>query len=104
MGQSSPKLVSWAAKDGRSEDLIYHISTCGPDGLKATAGSEKKRTPLHLAAIGGYIECISILYDAGKSYSAVLLSIMYNFLALLSCYNCNFTRCRQFHNLLAVLT
>ena len=65
MGQASPKLVSWAAKEGRVEDLIYHLNQTGPDGLKPAAGTEKRRSPLHLAAIGGYVQCISVLYDAG---------------------------------------
>ena len=66
MGQSNPKLVAWAAQDGRVEDLIYHLGLTGPSALKATAGSEKRRTPLHLAAISGRLECISILYDGGE--------------------------------------
>ncbi|XP_019852596.1 PREDICTED: ankyrin repeat and SOCS box protein 13-like [Amphimedon queenslandica] len=65
MGQASPKLVSWAAQDGRPEDLIYHLDKTGPEGLKPASGAEKQRTPLILSAIGGHTQCISILYDAG---------------------------------------
>lgn len=65
MGQASPKLVSWAAQDGRPEDLIYHLDKAGPEGLKPASGAEKHRTPLMLASIGGFSQCISILYDAG---------------------------------------
>ena len=65
MGQSNLKLVSWAAQDGRVKDLIYHLESSGSIGLKPAPGAEKRRSPLHLAAVGGYLECISILYDAG---------------------------------------
>ena len=65
MGQASPKLVSWAAQDGRPEDLVYHLNLTGPIGLKPAPGAEKRRTPLILAAIGGHTQCISILYDVG---------------------------------------
>ena len=68
MGQSNPKLVSWAAQDGRTQDLIYHLEVVGPSGLHASAGAEKKRSPLHFAAIGGHLECISVLFDAGKCH------------------------------------
>ena len=67
MGQASPKLVSWAAQDGRPEDLIYHLDKTGPEGLKPASGTEKHRTPLILSAIGGHTQCISILYDAGTA-------------------------------------
>ena len=67
MGQANPRFVSWAAKKGRVEDLIYHLKLTGPDGLKPAPGAEKHRTPLHLAAIGGYTRCISVLFDTGES-------------------------------------
>lgn len=86
MGQSSPKLVTWAAQDGRVQDLVYHINTCGPNGLKPAPGSEKKRAPLHFAAIGGYIECISILYDAG-GFLLANVSCTYNILSIIDLYN-----------------
>lgn len=61
----SPKLVTWAAQEGRAEDLVYHLGQTGPDGLKPAPGVEKRRSPLILASIGGHTKCISILYDAG---------------------------------------
>lgn len=66
MGQASPKYVSWAAQDGRPDDLLYHLDQTGREGLKPAPGAEKRRTPLMLAAISGHTQCISILYDAGK--------------------------------------
>lgn len=65
MGHSSSRLVSWAAQDGRVNDLIYHLETGGPVSLKPAPNSPRRRSPLHLAAIGGYTQCISVLYDAG---------------------------------------
>lgn len=65
MGHASSRLVSWAAQDGRVNDLIYHLETAGPLALKAAPNATKRRSPLHLAAIGGYTQCISVLYDAG---------------------------------------
>lgn len=67
MGQANPRFVSWAAREGRVDDLVYHLQQTGPDGLKPAPGAEKHRTPLHLAAIGGYTRCISILFDTGES-------------------------------------
>ncbi len=66
MGISNTKLVSWAAEEGRVEELIYYLGKAGPSGLKPASDSERLRTPLHLAAISGRLECISILFDAGK--------------------------------------
>ena len=66
MGISSSSLVSWAAKEGRVDDLIYHLNCSDKVALKPAVGSTKNRSPLHLAAIGGHTQCISILYDAGK--------------------------------------
>ena len=71
MGQSNPKFVSYAAQDGRVQDLVYHLGISGPNGLKPASGSEKNRTPLHLAAMGGFLECISVLYDAGERVCAL---------------------------------
>ena len=66
MGISSSSLVSWAAQEGRVDDLIFHLGASSPMALKPALNSVKKRTPLHLAAIGGHNKCISVLYDAGK--------------------------------------
>ena len=75
MGISSSSLVSWAAKEGRVDDLIYHLNRSDKIALKPSVHSTKKRSPLHLAAIGGHTQCISILYDAGElcDISALLL-------------------------------
>jgi ankyrin repeat protein len=67
MGLNHPKLVSWAAGEGRVDDLIYHLGRTGPSGLRATADSEKRRTPLMMAAIRGQTKCISVLFDAGAA-------------------------------------
>ena len=65
MGHGSSRLVSWAAQDGRVNDLVYHLQAAGPLALKPAPQATKKRSPLHLACIGGYTQCISVLYDAG---------------------------------------
>ena len=66
MGQGeSRRYLSWAAQEGRVDDLIYHLKETGPVGVNPAPDSEKNRSPLHLAAMEGRSQCISILYDAG---------------------------------------
>jgi ankyrin repeat protein len=63
---SHPRFVSWAAQDGRVEDLVYHLQKAGKNSLKPSALSPKQRAPIHLAAIGGHSECVKVLFDAGS--------------------------------------
>ena len=63
---SHPRFVSWAAQDGRVEDLVYHLQKAGKNSLKPSALSPKQRAPIHLAAIGGHSECVKVLFDAGR--------------------------------------
>ena len=65
MGQSHPRLVLWAAQEGRSEDLVFHLGECGSEALKAVADTEKNHAPIHGAASGGHLQCIRILWEAG---------------------------------------
>lgn len=66
MGQgASRQYLSWAAQEGRVEDLIYHLKETGPVGVNPAPNSEKNRSPLHLAAMEGRSQCVSVLYDAG---------------------------------------
>ena len=75
MGHSHPKLVKWAAQDGRVNDLAFHLSYAGKEALKAN-GDPKRQTPIHLAAIGGHVECIRILWEVGTFRSSKLCIIV----------------------------
>ena len=66
MGQSHPRFVSWAAQDGRVDDLVYHLRLAGKNSLQPSARSPKKRAPVHLAAIRGHSQCVKVLFDAGE--------------------------------------
>lgn len=63
---SQPRCVSWAAQDGRVKDLVYHLQLAGKNSLQPSALSPKKRAPIHLAAVGGYSQCVKVLVDAGE--------------------------------------
>lgn len=72
MGHSHPKLVKWAAQDGRVNDLVFHLSGGGVEALRAN-GDPKRQTPMHLAAIGGHMKCIRVLWEAGLCYKSIRL-------------------------------
>ena len=63
---SHPRLVSWAAQDGRVEDLVYHLQLAGKNSLYPSARSPKM-APIHFAAIGGHPQCVKVLFDAGEA-------------------------------------
>lgn len=67
MGHSHPKLVSWAAQDGRVQDLVYHIQHSGKSSLLPSSRSLKMRAPIHMAAVRGHVDCLKVLIDAGSS-------------------------------------
>ena len=71
---SHPRVVSWAAQDGRVEDLVYHLQKGGKNALKPSALSPKQRAPIHLAAIGGHSQCVKVLFDAGRGAPCVRVS------------------------------
>ena len=66
MGHTHPKFVSWAAQDGRVEDLVYHLQLAGKNSLNFSALEREKRAPIHLAAIGGHTSCVKVLFEAGE--------------------------------------
>ena len=63
---SHSSFAEWAAKEGRSEDLEYHIKHGGPNVCKPR-DLVSKITLLHLAASGGHKECVSVLLAYGKA-------------------------------------
>ena len=71
MGLSHPRFVSWAAQDGRVDDLVYHLRRAGLAALNPSPASPKQRAPIHLAAVGGHVQCIKVLRDAGMRCSYV---------------------------------
>lgn len=66
-GTSHSNFAEWAAKEGRSEDLEYHIRNGGPNVCKPR-DVVSKVTLLHLAAAGGHKECVSVLLAFGREY------------------------------------
>ena len=66
MGLSHPRYALWAAQEGRVDDLAFHLHASGKEALKAHSTCPKRRTPLHLAAIGGHVRCIRLLCEAGE--------------------------------------
>ena len=67
MGQSHPRFVSWAAQDGRVDDLVFHLRLAGKNSLNPSVFAPKRRAPIHMAAVGGHPQCVKILFDAGES-------------------------------------
>jgi len=64
--QSSTRLILWAAQDGRSNDLLYHLSNVKPESLKGSSLAPHRRSAMHLAAERGNTECVRLLRQAGK--------------------------------------
>ena len=62
---SHASFAEWAAKEGRSEDLEYHIRN-GGQSIFRPRDVISKVSLLHLAAAGGHKECISVLLSYGK--------------------------------------
>ena len=62
MGQGSSagegRFAAWAAKEGRVEDLHYHLSG-GNEALLYR--DEKGNGLMHYAAEGGYVKCLEVL-------------------------------------------
>ena len=65
---SNPVFAVWAAREGRSNDLLYHLREGGRQ--VCTYRDKKGNTCLHAAAEGGYVACIDILGAAGSIYSS----------------------------------
>ena len=66
MGVSHSTAVGWAAQDGRVDDLVYHLQHTRKNVLNPSPVSPTKRAPIHLAALRGHTQCVSVLYDAGE--------------------------------------
>ena len=65
MGSSYSSLfAAWAAREGRSNDLLYHLREGGRE--VCIYRDKKGNTCLHAAAEGGYVACIDILRAAGE--------------------------------------
>ena len=68
MSMSSPRLVRWAAEDGRVDDLIFHLAQLSDRAAVLKSVSEDhKRYPIHYAAARGHTRCVQILREAGKT-------------------------------------
>lgn len=67
---SHSSFAEWAAKEGRSEDLEYHLKHGGSNVCKPR-DLVSKITLLHLAASGGHTECVSVLLAYGEGDSLV---------------------------------
>ena len=64
MGLShSNQLSYWAAREGRSDDLVYHLREGGRE--VCLYRDKKGNTCLHAAAEGGHVACINVLLTAG---------------------------------------
>lgn len=69
MGMSNQRCIRWAAQDGRTEDLLFHLCQEDPSiALKSVADDQLKRRPIHLAAERGHARCVQILWEAGIAY------------------------------------
>ena len=62
---SHANFAVWAAKEGRSEDLEYHVRHGGPNVCKPR-DVVSKLSLLHLAASGGHRDCVSVLLTYGR--------------------------------------
>lgn len=68
---SHASFAEWAAKEGRAEDLEYHIRHGGPNVCRPR-DVVSKITILHLAAGGGHKECVSVLLAFGEQMIFVM--------------------------------
>jgi ankyrin repeat protein len=73
MGQGSSsyhegRYAAWAAKEGRFEDLQYHL-TAGEDVRQYR--DEERNTLMHYAAQGGYARCVEFLFLEGVKLDGV---------------------------------
>ncbi len=67
VSQSSTRLILWAAQDGRSADLLYHLQDVKAESLKGSSLAPHRRSAIHLAAERGRTECVKLLRQAGKA-------------------------------------
>ena len=61
--------AEWAAMEGRSEDLEYHIRCGGPNVYRPRNAS--RTSLLHLAAGNGHKECVAVLLEYGEGLSSL---------------------------------
>ena len=73
MSTSHGSYAEWAAKDGRREDLEFHVKRGGPTVLIPRDSS--KTSLLHEAAGRGHVECVKVLLQYGECVCASCLSI-----------------------------
>ena len=67
LAMSNQRCIRWAAQDGRTDDLIFHLRQEDPStALKSLGDDQLKRRPIHLAAAHGHAKCVQILWEAGK--------------------------------------
>ena len=64
MSTSHGSYAEWAAKDGRREDLEFHVKRGGPNVLIPRDSS--KTSLLHEAAGRGHMECVKVLLQYGE--------------------------------------
>jgi len=64
MSTSHSSYAEWAAKDGRREDLEFHVKRGGPSVL--IPRNATKTSLLHEAASRGHKECVKVLLQYGE--------------------------------------
>ena len=66
MGASHTTCVFWAAQEGRTNDLTFHLECVdNKNAALSLTYSDKKWTPMHAAVARGHQQCVRILWEAG---------------------------------------
>ena len=67
MGASHTTCVFWAAQEGRTTDLVFHLDSVDKKKRAlALTYTDKKWTPLHAAVMRGHQQCVRILCESGE--------------------------------------